>query len=94
MMFGELQRADSTPAKKMVQTLIERYGERLHRLIEQGKVCGELSLSLDNKAATLLFIGTVQGLIMQSMLAGDVDRIRHDAPGVFAIYRRGIEGEK
>ena len=37
MMFGELQRADMTPAKRMVQTLIQRYGERLHRLIEKGK---------------------------------------------------------
>jgi hypothetical protein len=28
---------------------------------------------------------------MQSLLAGDVGRIRRDAPRVFAIYRRGIE---
>ena len=27
MMFGELQRAESTPAKRMVQTLIQRYGD-------------------------------------------------------------------
>ena len=90
MMFGELQRAEATPAKRMVQTLIQRYGERLHRLIEQGKACGELSVSLDNEAAATLFIGTVQGLVMQSLLAGDMTRIRRDAPRVFAIYRRGI----
>lgn len=91
MMFGELQRAESTPAKRMAQTLIQRYGERLHRLIEKGKACGELFSTLDNEAAATLFIGTIQGLVMQSMLAGDVERIRRDAPGVFAIYRRGIE---
>ena len=90
MMFGELQRAETTPAKRMVQTLIQRYGERLNRLIEQGKTCGELSASLDNEAAATLFIGTVQGLVMQSLLAGDITRIRLDAPRVFAIYRRGI----
>ncbi len=90
MMFGELQRAESTPAKKMVQTLIQRYGERLQRLIAQGKACGELSATLDNEAAATLFIGTIQGLVMQSLLAGDVERIRRDAPRVFAIYRRGI----
>ena len=93
MMFGELQRAEATPAKRMVQTLIQRYGERLHRLIEQGKACGELSVSLDNEAAATLFIGTVQGLVMQSLLAGDMSRIRRDAPRVFAIYRRGIGSE-
>jgi len=46
--------------------------------------------SLDVKAAALLFIGTIQGLVMQSLMAGNVARIRHDAPKVFAIYRRGI----
>jgi TetR/AcrR family transcriptional regulator len=90
MMFGELQRAESTPAKRMVQTLIQRYGERLHRLIEKGKLCGELSVMLDADAAATLFIGSIQGLVMQSLLAGDVERMRHDAPRVFAIYQRGI----
>lgn len=90
MMFGELQRTESTPAKQMVQTLIHRYGERLHRLIEKGISGGELSPSLDKEAAATLFIGTIQGLVMQSLLAGDVKRMRHEAPRVFAIYRRGI----
>ena len=90
MLFGELQRTESTPAKRMVQTLLRRYGERLHRLIEQGKARGELSVTLDNEAAAMLFIGSIQGLVMQSLLAGDVDRIRRDAPRVFEIYRRGI----
>lgn len=92
MLFGELQRAESTPAKRMVQTLIQRYNGRLHRLIEKGKISGELSSSLDCDAAALLFIGSIQGLVMQSMLAGDVDRMHRDAPRVFAIYRQGVRG--
>ncbi|MEO8839135.1 MAG: TetR/AcrR family transcriptional regulator [Herbaspirillum sp.] len=90
MIFGELQRAESTPAKRMVQTLLQHYRERLNRLIEQGKSRGELLTSLDNEAAAVLFIGSIQGLVMQSLLAGDVERMRRDAPRVFAIYRRGI----
>lgn len=90
MMFGELQRAGETAPKRMVQTLIRHYGERLHRLIEEGKAQGELDAALDTEAAATLFIGTIQGLVMQSLLAGDVGLIRKDAPRVFAIYRRGI----
>ncbi|QDX81028.1 TetR family transcriptional regulator [Denitratisoma sp. DHT3] len=90
MLFGELQRAEATGAKDMARTLIRRYGERLHRLIEEGKACGELSTTLDTEAAATLFIGTVQGLVMQSLLAGDVALMRREAPRVFAIYRRGI----
>jgi len=70
--------------------LIHHYGERLHRLLEAGKVQGELDAGLDVDAAAILFIGTIQGLVMQSLLAGDVARIRRDAPGVFAIYYRGV----
>ena len=94
MIFGELQRAESTPARCMVQTLLKRYGERLKKLIEKGKANGELFPELDTEAAVTLFIGTIQGLVMQSLLAGNVERIRHDAPRVFTIYRCGIGGDR
>jgi hypothetical protein len=90
ILFGELQRAEATPAKRMVQTVIARYRERLMALLEQGKFSGELATDLDCAAAATLFIGSIQGLVMSSMLAGDVERVRHDAPGAFAILRRGL----
>lgn len=90
MLFGELQHAKLTAPKRMAQTLIRRYGERLQNIIEEGKAAGELSVSLDTGAAATLFIGTIQGLVMQSMLAGDVELVRKDAPRVFAIFLRGI----
>jgi len=91
MLFGELQRAGQTLAKRMVQTLVRQYEQRLRRLMEAGKTSGELAVELDVEAAAVLFIGTIQGLVMQSLLAGKVSRIQRDAPAVFAIYRRGIE---
>ncbi len=90
LLFGELQKAEATPAKRMAQTLIQRYGERLRALLERGKACGELDLELDENAAATAFIGAIQGLVMQSLLAGDVSHMRREAPGVFALYRRGI----
>lgn len=90
MVFSELQRAEQTPAKRMVRTLLQRYGKRLLGLIEKGKASGELSAVLDAEAAATLFIGTIQGLVMQALVAGDVGRMLKDAPRVFAIYRRGI----
>jgi AcrR family transcriptional regulator len=90
ILFGELQRSEETPPKQMVQKLIHSYGERLEGLFERGKVCGELDETLDNRAAATLFIGTIQGLVMQALLVGDINRIRRDAPEVFAIYKRGI----
>lgn len=94
MLFGELQRAEPTPAKRMAHTLIQRYGERISQMIERGKARGELPATLDAEAAVTMFVGTLQGLVMQSLLSDDPERIRRDAPRVFAIYRRGIGGEK
>jgi AcrR family transcriptional regulator len=94
MLFGELQRAEQTLAKRMVQILLSRYGEHLGRLVAEGKDCGELSATLNDKAAVTLFIGTIQGLVMQSLLAGDVRRIRANASSVFTLYRRAIEAAK
>jgi AcrR family transcriptional regulator len=90
MMFGELQRAEETPAKLMAQTLIKRYSKRLGSLIEQGKQQGQISAEIDTSAAATLFIGSIQGLVMQSMLSGNVQRMPADAKGAFTIYRRGI----
>lgn len=90
MLFGELQRAGETPGKRIVKTVVRRYEERVHRVIEAGVAQGELDPRLDTEAAVTLFVGTIQGLVMQSLLAGNVHRIRRDAPRAFAIYRRGI----
>ena len=91
MLFGELQRAEDTSAKIMVRTLLAGYGERLTKLIEAGKANGELALEIETSAAATLFIGTIQGLVMQSLLAGEPQRITTNAIDAFAIYRRGIE---
>ncbi len=90
LLFGELQRAEKTSSKDMVQELIKQYSEQLHRLIEEGKAINELDPDLDPEGAAILFIGTVQGLVMQSLLAGNVSHIREYAPRVFTIYCRGI----
>ncbi|MER2552382.1 MAG: TetR/AcrR family transcriptional regulator [Thauera sp.] len=90
MMFGELQRAEASAPKRMAQTLIRRYGERVRALLAAGQAGGEVAADIDLDAATTLFIGTIQGLVMQSLLAGEPERISREAPAVLALYLRGI----
>ena len=90
ILFGELQRAENTAAKRMVCTLLKKYAGRLTVLMEQGKADGVIDSEVETASAVIVFIGTLQGLIMQSLLAGEVERIARDAPGVFEIYLRGI----
>ncbi len=91
ILFAEMQRPGDSLAKRTVKTLLDRYSSRLQKLFADGKAKGELDPDLDITSATVLFIGTIQGLVVRSLLSGRVAQIRRDAPGAFAIYRRGIE---
>lgn len=90
ILFGELQRSEDTAAKKMVRTCLKKYAGRLTILIETGKTDGAIDPDVDTAAAVILFIGTLQGLIMQSLLAGDPTQMERDAPFVFEAYLRGL----
>ena len=93
MMFGQLQNAASTPAKRLAQALIQRYSERISIRLEQGKASGEIAPEVDTRASAILFVGMLQGLVMQSLISGDITQVRRDAPGVFAVFARGLRGQ-
>jgi len=90
MLFGELQRAGESAPKRLARTLVRRYGERLRQIIDAGKEEGSLDKTVETEAAVLLFIGSIQGLVMQSLLAGQIENLRRDAHRVFTLYRRAI----
>lgn len=90
MIFGELQRAEDSAVKRAVLGLLMRYSERLIALIEAGKKQGQLAREVDAAASAALFIGTIQGLVMQSLLVGNSDLMRAQAPKIFALYSRAI----
>ncbi len=94
ILFSELQRTGGSPARDIARSLMKRYAERLCLLVEEGKRRGEIRHDVPPEAAALLFIGVVQGLALQSLLAGDAKNILREAPGAFEIFRRGIEEVK
>jgi AcrR family transcriptional regulator len=90
MLFGQLQTAESTPAKRIANLLLQGYAERLRARIDEGKALGEISPDIQTHAAASLFIGTIQGLVMQSLLTNDLQHLRNEAATVYAIYERGL----
>ncbi|MBU1212235.1 MAG: TetR family transcriptional regulator [Alphaproteobacteria bacterium] len=93
MMFGELQRLGPSPAKAVAKELLRCYAARLAGKLDSAKAAGDVRSDTNTQAAALLFIGTIQGLVMQSMISGDLSAAKRSAPDVFRIYRRGIEAE-
>ncbi len=88
MLFGELQHPKPTPAKKLACQLIQKYSLLISQLIEQGKSEDQITADIDTVAATTLFIGSIQGLIMQSLLSGEIKLLKNKAPDVFKVYKK------
>lgn len=91
ILLSELQRRESTAAKKLVTTLLSQYRQRVQLALEQGKREHEFDAELDIEAAAQLFIGSIQGLVVQSVLLGSSFAIQQAAQDTFALYARAIE---
>jgi AcrR family transcriptional regulator len=87
LIFAELQRPMTTPARAIARDLVEAVASRVARRLEAAKAAGEADPALDVRAAALLFVGAVQGLVMQSLLMDDPTRLSA-ARDVFALYAR------
>jgi AcrR family transcriptional regulator len=90
IIFHELQQASDSPVKQEVRALLQTYRQLLLGRFKAGVKAGELPAGLDPDAAATLFVGIVQGLVMQSMLTGRPAAMKAQAAGVFALYLRGI----
>ena len=90
ILFGELQQKKDSAAKQMVQKMIGQYADKLQGVMQAGQESGELRADLDTEAAAILFIGSIQGLVMQSMLASDPQYMVVRAKSVFAVYKRAL----
>ena len=90
LIFQELQRPDDTALKARARQLMASYRTLLMRLLLQAKELKCIAPSTDLTSAAVLFIGSIQGLVMQSLISGDVPAMVQQAQGVFAIYQRGL----
>ncbi|WP_193175344.1 TetR/AcrR family transcriptional regulator [Oricola nitratireducens] len=90
ILMGQLQRNGATAAKQVAQTLMRNYATRLHRILSAARASGAVSAKLDESAAATLFLGMIQGLVVQAQISGDYAKMCAEAPRVFAIYRAGI----
>lgn len=91
IIFHELQQPTDSPVKQEVRALLKAYRQLLLNQFKAGMKSGGLPTGLDPEAAATLFVGIVQGLVMQSMLTGKPAAMKTQADAVFAIYLRGIQ---
>jgi AcrR family transcriptional regulator len=90
VIFQELQHAEDTPLKARVHSLMQQYRALLVGLLQRAHQQQLLAPGTDLPAAAVLFVGSVQGLVMQSLMSGQVSAMAAQAPGVFTLYLRGL----
>lgn len=90
VIFQELQHPEDTPLKARVGQLMQAYRTLLVGLLQRAQAAGQLAPGTDLQAAAVLFLGAVQGLVMQSLLSGQVGAMQGLAPAVFDLIQQAL----
>ena len=90
LIFQELQHAQATPLKGKVQLLMADYRALVGDLLAQAHEDGLMAPAADLQGAVVLFMGAIQGLVMQSLVKGSLKHMTEQAKAVFNIYEAGL----
>jgi AcrR family transcriptional regulator len=91
-LYHELQNAGDSPVRDAVRAMVADYRRRVMRLLDEAKAAGELPKNLDASLAAVLFIGAVQGLLIQAALSGADAALPQNARPMFALLLDGYRG--
>jgi len=92
ILFHELQYPGDSPVRAEVRTMISGYRERLASLFAAARSAGELPADFDPGLAPVLFIGAIQGLVIESAMAGSEAGMMARARQMFPLLLDGYRG--
>ena len=90
ILFGELQRDGDAQGKMCVRALMAAYRERVTALLTEAKTQSLIAERVDISAASTMFLGMVQGLVMQAMAASDFTTMPAVSVKLFDLYLDGL----
>ena len=86
LMLGELQKPGNGPAKNIIRRTLASYRQKVVGLLELGIEQGQIATGLDTDAAAVLYLGAIQGLVVQAMVSGQMGNLEQMAPRIFRLY--------
>ena len=86
LIFAELQQAEASPVRLGVQKIMQRYRQVLAETLSLAMAAQRIRPDIDCQAAASLFLGAIQGLVIQSMLSGAEAAVEGQAEAVLALY--------
>lgn len=86
LMLGELQKPGNGPAKRIIRQALANYRQKVISLLNRGIEQKHITPALDTEAAAMIYLGAIQGLVVQGMISGDVRSLEQAAPRIFKIF--------
>lgn len=90
LLFSEMLHKKTGKLRVLIQTIISGYETRIATLLDAAKEQGLVSDDLDSKHAAVLYIGMIQGLVMQVTIFSEKRNLLDEAAKTFPIYLLGV----
>ena len=91
LIFNDLQQPQTSAVKQTVQRLLLRYRQLLAELLQNARQSGQIGAHQEPDPVITLFIGLLQGLVMQSMLRGDTQSMLTEGQRVFPLFLAALK---
>ena len=91
LLFSELLHKKNSKLRQLIQEIISGYEARIAGLLEAAKSQSLVHVDLDSKSAAVLYIGMIQGLVMQASIFSGKRSLLQEAEKTFPIFLHGIK---
>lgn len=90
IILGLLQQNADTAAKRSATRFYRGYAARLAKIIRKGQKRGEFDPSIDAEISAAFYLGAIHGLVVQTLVAGDVAAFAQGGPTAWRLLRYGL----
>ncbi|RFF29645.1 TetR/AcrR family transcriptional regulator [Wenzhouxiangella sediminis] len=91
LMLGELQKPGNQPAKRIVRRTLATYRKKVVALLDRGIEQQVITPTIDTQAAAILYLGAIQGLVVQGLVDGDIKALEKAAPRIFRLFSASFQ---
>lgn len=91
LLFSELLHKKNGKLRQLIEGIISGYESKISGLLESAKAQSLVPNDLDSQSAAVLYIGMIQGLVMQSSIFGGKHSLQQQAAQTFPIFLYGVK---
>ncbi|WP_162893704.1 TetR/AcrR family transcriptional regulator [Marinobacter sp. Arc7-DN-1] len=91
LMLGQLQKPGNHRAKRIIRQTLATYRQKVVSLLNLGIEQQCITPTIDTEAAAVLYLGAIQGLVVQGMVGGDVRDLEQVAPRIFRLFSASFQ---